>query len=58
MASFITDPHDFCRACRGKGHFTETTPEGRSINEPCWQCGGTGNRSVRVSRAAAAEGKK
>ena len=49
---YITDPDDFCRACRGKGSIRseEYRAEGRvTVTERCHQCGGTGCRSVRLT---------
>jgi len=48
---YITDPDDFCRACRGKGGTHEPTERGTTIFEPCYLCGGSGVRSVRVGPA-------
>lgn len=40
MQTYIPDPDDFCRTCKGRGWF------GR---ERCDMCGGSGHKSVRVS---------
>ena len=51
MPRFITDPGDFCRACRGRGFEREETERGTTMEVPCYQCGGSGNRSIRVGGA-------
>ena len=51
----IVDPSDFCRACKGKGstysYEPSVLPPYRMTDRyaPCWLCGGTGNRTVKVS---------
>jgi hypothetical protein len=44
---FLADPDDFCRMCRGKGGAYETVTDGR-MWEPCFYCGGSGAKSVRI----------
>lgn len=44
----LVDPSDFCRACRGKGGHDEETERGTNLFEPCWQCRGSGLRTVRI----------
>lgn len=44
----MADPSDFCRACRGVGRTRYETERGTTLSEPCWMCGGTGQRTVRV----------
>jgi len=38
---YLTDPADFCRTCKGWGHY----PEGGC----CDDCGGSGCKSVRIT---------
>ena len=48
MVGDITDPSDFCRACRGKGWINEATSRGTILSERCFDCRGTGQRTVLV----------
>ena len=41
----IVDPDDYCRLCKGAGELQGGYGEGSST---CWQCGGSGGRTVRV----------
>jgi len=41
----IVDPDDFCRACGGKGYVVVAPGE---HDDHCYQCRGTGNRTVLV----------
>lgn len=46
---YITDPNDFCRACRGVGTENHESPTGRYVVDDCYLCGGTGTQSVRLT---------
>lgn len=55
-ASYITDPDDFCRPCEGTGRDVATEyVDGRykSVSSPCWLCGGSGVRSVKLTEVPA-----
>lgn len=49
--TYISDPDDFCRACGGQGGDYEKTERGTNLWEPCWHCGGSGKKSVRIGTA-------
>lgn len=53
--SYITDPDDFCRTCKGSGAQSYTSPTGANVTEPCYLCGGSGVSSVRLTKQLAAE---
>lgn len=44
----LSDPFDFCRECRGSKVTRYETERGTTLAEPCWMCGGTGNRTVKL----------
>lgn len=51
QTTYITDPDDFCRICKGKGYQTYEEYVGHSyqrqtISETCWACGGRGCKSI------------
>ena len=46
---FISDDSDFCRKCRGKGLLTEKTERNATMYMDCWDCGGSGRKSVAVT---------
>lgn len=52
MTEHLHDPSDYCRQCGGQKGFREYLGEGRWCWEDCWQCGGTGWRTVLVLPAA------
>lgn len=51
---FIADPYNPCRECGGVGTTSEPTERGTTLTETCWQCGGSGSRSIRVTTGEAA----
>ncbi len=44
----LVDHADFCRACRGRGYFSDPTGRGTFVDNDCDQCRGTGLRTVLV----------
>ncbi len=46
---FISDPYNPCRECGGVGTTSDPTDDGKTLTETCWQCGGSGSRSIRVT---------
>lgn len=42
----ITDPLDFCRACRGRGYELEDNGHGQPVSFSCPACSGTGSRAM------------
>jgi hypothetical protein len=47
--SDLVDPSDFCRGCRGTGGANEATGRGTKLFQDCFLCGGTGQRTIRIS---------
>lgn len=55
----ITDPHEPCRYCRGKGMLQyEEQEDGwtKVVWEHCEVCGGTGHRTVTIAQPGAHPG--
>jgi len=48
-AQYITDPDDFCRACKGTGSENHESPTGAYVISDCYLCGGSGCRSVKMT---------
>lgn len=44
----LIDPDDYCRQCGGRGLEYERTERNTTLSTPCYQCRGTGSRTVRV----------
>jgi len=48
----LVDPQEPCRMCNGKGEWSERdTYRGVTTFGTCWDCRGTGNRTVRITSA-------
>lgn len=48
----LIDPQEPCRMCNGKGEWSERdTYRGVTTFGTCWDCRGTGNRTVRITTA-------
>ncbi|TNE62203.1 MAG: hypothetical protein EP341_00380 [Sphingomonadales bacterium] len=49
MANYLEDPDDFCRECGGSGRVETGNGHGGTVTERCDMCGGTGNKSARIT---------
>ena len=48
----LVDPSSPCMTCSGSGVIREKTARGTFMDETCWQCRGTGSKTVLVEGAA------
>jgi len=49
MNSYLTDPNDFCRHCRGRGSHAEwDAARGVTVHDRCDACGGSGLKAIRI----------
>lgn len=50
QTSYLSDPDDFCRCCKGSGiEHEEGSRPGILCAVTCYQCGGSGLKSVRLT---------
>lgn len=51
--TYLTDDTDFCRPCKGTGEEGERSSTGAWMTGSCYFCGGTGTRSIRITKRTA-----